>query len=62
MQCGLCEKLSHFEPIADIPKLPLPWPEKDFDAGISRGPYICLESGGVNGGIYAELIKALTLW
>jgi hypothetical protein len=56
------ENLSLFEPVADIPKLPLPWSEADFDAGSSRGPYVCLESGENGGGVYAELIKALTLW
>ena len=62
MHCTMCENLSLFDPVADIPKLPLPWPEADFEAGVSRGPYVCLESGGNGGGVYAELIKALTLW
>jgi len=62
MQCQMAEQLSLFEPVADMPNLTLPWPEEDFDAGVSRGPPVCLESGGGNGGIYAELVKALTLW
>ena len=62
MQCQLGEHLLLFEPIADIPKLTLPWPDADFDTGFSRGPHGCLESHGPNGGLYAELIKAMTLW
>ncbi|KIX06345.1 uncharacterized protein Z518_04321 [Rhinocladiella mackenziei CBS 650.93] len=34
----------------------------DFEDGISRSPPICLESGGSNGGVYAELIKGMTVW
>ena len=62
MQCKMGENLALFEPIANIPKLTLPWPEADFEAGISQGPHGCLESGQGNGGIYAEMVKALTLW
>lgn len=56
------ENLALFEPVADIPKLPLPWSEEDFESGVSRGPSVCLESCENSGGIYAELVKALTLW
>lgn len=62
MHCQMGEHLSFFEPIADIPKLSLPWVEVDFDVGIPHGPPVCLESDGGNGGIYAELVKAVTLW
>ncbi len=62
MHCTLGENLSLFEPVTDIPKLTLPWPEADFDAGVSRGPHVCLESGESGGGVYAELIKAGMLW
>ncbi len=61
MQCQTAEQLSLFEPVADIPNLTLPWPDKEFDSRVSRDFYVTLSSGG-NGGIYAEMIKALTLW
>lgn len=51
-----------FEPVADIARLPLPWPEADFEAGYSRAPPVSLTSGGSGGGIYAEMVKAMTLW
>ncbi|KAK5061460.1 hypothetical protein LTR84_008003 [Exophiala bonariae] len=60
--CTLGENLSLFEPVADITRLPLPWPEADFEAGVSRGAPVCLASGGSGGGIYAEMVKAMTLW
>ena len=62
MRCQLGEHLLLFEPIADIPKLTLRWPDADSDLGVSRGRHGCLESRRPNEGLYAELIKAMTLW
>jgi hypothetical protein len=62
MQCQSADKLVLFEPIADMPSLTLPWPEEDFETRIPRCPPVYLKSGRSNGGIYAELVKALTLW
>ena len=62
MQCTLCEPLVLFEPIADVTKVTLPWSEAEFIAGVMQGPNVCLESDWSSGGIYAELIKVLTLW
>lgn len=62
MQCQLGEHLSLFDPITDISNLTLPWPEADFDAGVCPSLRSCLTSHVSNGGIYSELVKALTLW
>jgi hypothetical protein len=62
MQCTLGENLVLFEPIADVAKVTLPWPEVDFTAGVMQGPNAYLESDWSSGGIYSELVKILTLW
>ena len=43
-------------------KLALPWPEADFEAGYSRSAPVTLDSSQGNGGIFAEVVKILTLW
>jgi hypothetical protein len=43
-------------------KLALPWPEADFEAGYLRTSQVTLDSALSNGGVYAEIIKILTLW
>jgi hypothetical protein len=62
MQCTLGEPLVLFEPIVDVAKVTLPWPEAEFTAGVMQGPQVCLDSDRSSGGIYAELVKVLTLW
>lgn len=62
MHCQNCERLVLFEPIADILNLPLPWPEEDFESGVSTCPQASLESLQSNGGTFSELIKVITLW
>ncbi|KAH7011168.1 hypothetical protein EDB80DRAFT_711345 [Ilyonectria destructans] len=62
MHCYSSERLTLFEPIANMENLPLPWTEEDFQAGISRCPSVSLKSGQSNGGIFGELIKGLTFW
>ena len=62
MHCHDNGKLSSFEPIALSPNLPLPWPEEDFKAGNSESNPVKLTSSESNGGIYAELVKVMTLW
>ena len=62
MRCHNSERFLLLEPDADILNLALPWPEEDFDAGVSKCPRVSLESVQSNGGIFSELIKALTLW
>lgn len=42
--------------------LPLPWCEEDFEVCQSNRPLVSLSSGETNGGIYCEMIKAMTLW
>jgi hypothetical protein len=43
-------------------KLTLPCREEDYDAGLPGHPKVCLSSGESNGGIFCELVKALTFW
>ncbi|KAK3648891.1 hypothetical protein LTR22_013116 [Elasticomyces elasticus] len=42
--------------------LPLPWPEADFEAGYITSDPVTLASNRGNGGVYAEVIRILTLW
>ncbi|KAH7148209.1 hypothetical protein EDB81DRAFT_791762 [Dactylonectria macrodidyma] len=62
MHCYSPERLALFEPIANMENLPLPWPEEDFEAGMSQCPTVSLKSQQSNGGIYCELIRGLTFW
>ena len=64
MQCHSSECLAVFETIADVQTLALPCPEKDFEAGVLRSPRMTLKSGSHQGleGVYAEVIKVLTIW
>jgi hypothetical protein len=66
MQCQSADNLSFFELIADLANLSLPWSEEEFEAGVSTCSPDCLSLGRSNGTIgrslYAEVIKALTLW
>ncbi|KAK5686531.1 hypothetical protein LTS10_002651 [Elasticomyces elasticus] len=43
-------------------KLPLPWPEAEFEAGYSTSVSVTLASDRGNGGVFAEVIRILTLW
>lgn len=45
-----------------LSNLPLPWPEDEFESGLAKGASATLTSTKSNGGIYAELVKAMTLW
>lgn len=51
-----------FSPATDLDTLTLPWPEDDFEAGISRQPRVTIRSTKSNGGLYPEVIKILNLW
>ena len=62
MHCQNTERLSHFQLADDMLNLPLPWPEVDFDAGVSNCAPVTLKSVRGNGGIFSELTKVLTLW
>ncbi|KIX03502.1 uncharacterized protein Z518_07055 [Rhinocladiella mackenziei CBS 650.93] len=62
MHCHNGECLSLLKPVADTGNLALPWPEEDFDIGVTDYPRVTLNSNQSNGGIYTEVIKALTLW
>ncbi len=62
MHCHAAESWGVSELLESTRTLALPWPEPEFDTGISRQPRMLLESDQSNGGIYGELIKALTLW
>ena len=66
MQCQSGDNLSFFEPIADLAKLNLPWSEEEFEAGVPRCPpdYLNPDRSDetVGRSLYAEVIKAFTLW
>ena len=62
MQCQNAESLRHFDDLVDIQNLPLPWPEKDFEAGCSNSGPAYLRSSPTGSSIYAELVKAMTIW
>ncbi|OQV00209.1 Fungal specific transcription factor domain-containing protein [Cladophialophora immunda] len=63
MQCQSADSLSFFQPLVDLSSLSLPWPEDDFNAGVSTQPSKCLDSKGVAGeSLYAEVIIGLTFW
>ncbi|KAJ3547466.1 hypothetical protein NM208_g1501 [Fusarium decemcellulare] len=62
MHCFSSERLFQFDAIADIRNLGLPWPDDEFQAGFPSSPPVPLNSEGICGGIFAELIRGLTLW
>ncbi|KIX09067.1 uncharacterized protein Z518_00145 [Rhinocladiella mackenziei CBS 650.93] len=62
MHCHASESLFALEAGETVLKLALPWREEDFDAGIPTRPKATLDSGPSNGGIFCELVKALTFW
>ncbi len=49
------------DPTPIVMNLTLPWPDDDFEAGKARQPAFLTSRSG-NGGIYCELIRAMTLW
>ncbi|KAF4963112.1 hypothetical protein FSARC_8825 [Fusarium sarcochroum] len=59
--CFSSEKLFHFDAITNVYDLPLPWPEDSFAAEFSRSPVATIKNKS-NGGIFADLIRGLTLW
>ena len=62
MDCHAPESMIAHGPTESTTKLTLPWPEEDFEIGMSRLPKVCIDSDQGNGGLYCEIIKAMTLW
>ncbi|KAI1421451.1 hypothetical protein F5Y12DRAFT_705530 [Xylaria sp. FL1777] len=62
MRCHTSDNDAQFEPKGDLLKLPLPWPDADFDVGMAGPPHVSLSSQGSSDSIFAELIKASTIW
>lgn len=60
--CHTSDRLTAFESSTAIDNLPLPWTEEEFNSGVPRLPVTTLKSGTSNGGIFSELIKALSIW
>jgi hypothetical protein len=50
------------EPSPRAKRLTLPWREEDYELGIPTILRPCLESEQTHGGLYCELIKAMTYW
>lgn len=62
MGCHASEGLSVIEGGETTLRLTLPWREEDFEAGTPSKPRSSIASGQSNGGLFCELIKAMTLW
>ncbi|KAI8947499.1 hypothetical protein F4801DRAFT_582324 [Xylaria longipes] len=62
MHCHTTEKGAQFKLEGNTSTIPLPWPDEDFDAGLARHPQVSLDSEESNGSVFAELIKATTIW
>lgn len=62
MHCHNGEDFAPVHQTADIDSLPLPWPSKDFEIGLTDTVPGFLNSETSNGGVYMEVIRALTLW
>ncbi|KAJ9615186.1 hypothetical protein H2200_001260 [Cladophialophora chaetospira] len=62
VHCHTTEKQALFEPIGDIKQVPLPWPEDDFQNLACTNAHTYLEAKQANGGVFAELIRIMTLW
>ncbi|KAI0487018.1 hypothetical protein F4859DRAFT_324250 [Xylaria cf. heliscus] len=62
MHCHTSEKGAQFKLEGDASKLPLPWPDENFDAGLAEPSQMSLDSEESNGSVFAELIKATTIW
>jgi hypothetical protein len=60
--CFSSEKLFRFEAIAEFGSLPLPWPDKDFAAGIAPANVATIDNDVSTGSVFAELIRGLTVW
>lgn len=45
-----------------VEHLSLPWHEDDFEACRLSQPLVSLSSGTTNGGIWCELVKAMSIW
>ncbi|KFZ17772.1 hypothetical protein V501_01572 [Pseudogymnoascus sp. VKM F-4519 (FW-2642)] len=62
MNCHAPESMSVPEISKTAQKLRLPWRDEDFEAGFCAEPGVSLDSGQSNGGIFSELVKAMTYW
>ncbi|KAI0814108.1 hypothetical protein GGR55DRAFT_634031 [Xylaria sp. FL0064] len=61
MHCHTFDNSTQFELKGDLLQLPLPWLDEEFDAGVGALSQVTLSSER-SGGIFAELIKAGTIW
>lgn len=62
MHCHTSEPSTFFESTETLKTLALPWLEEDFAAGQTSNPQETLESGNRDSGMWASLIRILTLW
>lgn len=62
MHCHTSEKGAQFKLEDASAALSLPWTDEDFDAGLAGHPRVSLESEDSNGSVFAELVKATTIW
>lgn len=62
MKCHAAEPAIGEEPSEKTRRLPLPWPEEDFETGHLSSPLATLEFESPSGSLYAEMTRSLTLW
>ncbi len=62
MHCHTYGNGAQFELKGDTLNLPLPWLDEGFDTGVAGPSQLSLSSEGGDSGVFAELIKASTIW
>ena len=61
MNCHAADSAFRFS-IEGAEILALPWREEDFDECQLGQPLVSLRSGETSGGLFSELVRALSLW
>ena len=62
INCHSTDSMFGISPSKSLAALPLPWTEEEFERGSSNSRPCTFGSGKTNGGIYSEMIKAMTHW
>jgi hypothetical protein len=62
MHCNVAEKGGQGSPKGDALNVPLPWPDKDFDAGVCRQPPVFMNTEGGDFSIAAEFVRVMSIW
>lgn len=62
INCHSTDSMFAISPSRNLAGLPLPWVEDEFEHGSSNSRPCTFGSGITNGGIYSEMIRAMTHW